>query len=63
MRKYNIIWSPNFKQELESIYNYICNKLNVKIIADNLYNQIINQIYSLKLFKSFIKIPLKTIDN
>ena len=50
MRKYNIIWSPNFKRELESIYNYICNKLNAKIIADNLYNQIINQIYSLKYY-------------
>lgn len=51
MKKYNIIWSQEFKEELESIYNYICNKLKEKDIADNLYNQIINQIFSLKYYR------------
>ncbi len=50
IKKYNISWSPNFQDELGNIYNYINNVLHEHSIAVKLYDNIINEIYSLNYF-------------
>ena len=50
MNKYKIIWSPQFNEELEMIYNYIYFKLKSPQVAINLYYKVKNEISKLDLF-------------
>ena len=62
IKKYKIIWSPNFKIELERILYYISNVLVEPRIAKKLYNKIIEQLASLQFFpERFAEIRIRKI--
>lgn len=48
--KYTIKPTPLFEKELENIYKYITFKLQAPITANNLYNKVVKDIYSLEQF-------------
>lgn len=52
LKKYQILWTKNFKNELNSIYNYIFVHLKNPIAAENVHSKIIKALHSLQYFPS-----------
>ena len=50
IKKYKIIWSPTFKNELDNICSYISEELKEPKIAKKFYLKIIEKLNSLKIF-------------
>lgn len=51
-KKYEIKYLPTFISQLNNILYYITYKLNNKIAADNLYNEVVRQIEVRRIYYS-----------
>lgn len=60
MKKYKIVISKNFKEEINSIYNYLNFFLNEPYIAKNTYNNIMKSIATLIYFPERYQIVKST---
>ena len=57
INKYIIRPSPSFEKELQKIYKHISFKLKEPITANNFYNKVVKEIYSLQHFpERYLKI-------